>query len=72
MLTRTNKGNATGHGLIDTIPSLAKGTASVKLSGRAEKAIIAELKGLEPKIYGKAVCRHKMPPQGKAGHEVEI
>jgi len=56
---------------MDTTPSLAKGTASIKLSGRAEKATVAELEALEPKARGEAALRHKTPLQGKARHEVK-
>jgi len=38
----------------DTIPGLAKGTGSIELASRAEKATTAKPKALGPGAYGKA------------------
>ena len=56
---------------MDTTPALAESTAGVELAGKAEKATAAKLEALEPEACGKTACRHEMPPQGKAGHEVK-
>jgi len=56
---------------MDTTPALAKSTAGVKLTGKAEKATTAELEALEPEACGKTVHRHETLLQGEAGHEVE-
>ena len=56
--------------VVGTTPAMAKGTASIERAGRAEKATAAKLKALEPRAYGKAGNRCKMPLQGDASHRV--
>ena len=48
--------------LVGVTPAMAKGTASVKPTGRAEKATAVKLEALEPGVYGKA-GRHERPLQ---------
>jgi len=49
---------------------MAEGTTCVKSAGKAEKAITAKSKALEPRAYDKA-GRRERPPQGWACHGVE-
>jgi len=50
---------------VGTIPGLAKGTASIELASRAEKATAAKPKALGPKAQGVAAWLESLP-QGKA------
>ena len=50
--------------------AMAKGATCIKSAGKAEKAITAKSKALEPRVYGKA-GRHKRPLQGRAWHGVK-
>ena len=51
--------------------AMAENTASVGSAGKAEKAIAAKSKALEPGAYGKAGSRCKWPLPGEAGHGTE-
>jgi len=51
--------------------AMAEDTTSVRSAGKAEKAITAKSKALEPGAYGKAGSRCKWPLPGKAGHGIE-
>ncbi len=53
------------------IPGLAKGTTSIELASRAEKAAAAKTEALEPGAYGKGGCVQETQPPGEArrGHE---
>jgi len=56
--------------ILSTALAMAKGTTCVESAGKAEKAITAKSKMLEPGAYGKA-CRCEMPLQSRAWHGVE-
>ena len=45
--------------LVGAAPAMAKGTASIEPTGRAEKATTVKLEALEPGAYGKAGSRCK-------------
>jgi len=42
--------------IVGTVPALAEGTASIESASRAERAIAARPKVLEPRIYDEARC----------------
>ena len=63
------RADATGYGP-DTASVLAENTPSVELTSRAEKPT-ERPEALEPGTYGEARYRREMPPQSKAGCEVE-
>ena len=55
--------------VVDTVPALAEGTAGVELAGKAERAITANPKALEPWAYDEAGRQAETPPQE---HEREL
>ena len=53
-------------------PALAKGTASVELAGRAERATAATHEALGPGTYGEAARRRKTTRHDKARSGVKL
>ena len=49
-----NEGTLPVVELVSATPAMAKGTASVKPAGGAEKATAVKLEALEPRAYGEA------------------